>query len=79
MPSVTAKRLCPDLVFVRPRFDGYKAISLQVRAVFAGHTDLVEPLSLDEAYPDVTANGRALRRQPPSHRRSALPSRPRRG
>ena len=54
MPSVTASRLCPDLVFVRPRFDAYKEASRQIRAVFHHHTDLVEPLSLDEAYLDVT-------------------------
>lgn len=54
MPSVTASRLCPDLIFVRPRFDAYKEVSRQIRAVFHHHTDLVEPLSLDEAYLDVT-------------------------
>src|SRR4051812_36251383 len=54
MPSVTAKRLCPDLIFVKPRFDVYRAVSQQIRAIFAGYTDLVEPLSLDEAYLDVT-------------------------
>src|SRR5438105_5101668 len=56
MPSVTAKRNCPDLIFVKPRFDVYKAVSLQVRAILAEHTPLVEPLSLDEAYLDVTEN-----------------------
>ncbi|MDU6726509.1 MAG: DNA polymerase IV, partial [Bradyrhizobium sp.] len=56
MPSVTAKRQCPDLIFVKPRFEVYKAISLQVRAIFAEHTPLIEPLSLDEAYLDVTEN-----------------------
>jgi len=54
MPSVTAKRRCPDLIFVKPRFDVYRAVSHQVRAIFAGYTDLIEPLSLDEAYLDVT-------------------------
>ncbi len=54
MPSVTAKRLCPDLIFVRHRFDVYKDVSRQVRAIFLAHTPLVEPLSLDEAYLDVT-------------------------
>lgn len=54
MPSVTASRLCPDLIFVRPRFDAYKQASRQIRAVFHHHTDLVEPLSLDEAYLDVS-------------------------
>jgi len=56
MPSVTAKRMCPDLIFVKPRFDVYKAVSLQIRAIFAEHTPLIEPLSLDEAYIDVTEN-----------------------
>ncbi|GAA3902412.1 DNA polymerase IV [Sphingomonas limnosediminicola] len=54
MPSVTAKRRCPDLVFVKPRFDVYRAVSHQIRAIFADYTDLIEPLSLDEAYLDVT-------------------------
>ena len=54
MPSVTAQRQCPELVFVRPRFDVYKAVSRQIRAIFADYTPLVEPLSLDEAYLDVT-------------------------
>ncbi|MDO5643573.1 MAG: hypothetical protein Q4G26_14460 [Paracoccus sp. (in: a-proteobacteria)] len=56
MPSVTAKRRCPDLIFVRPRFDVYRAVSNQIREVFAEHADLIEPLSLDEAYLDVTEN-----------------------
>lgn len=54
MPSVTAKRRCPALIFVKPRFDVYRAVSHQIRAIFADYTDLVEPLSLDEAYLDVT-------------------------
>ena len=54
MPSVTAKRRCPDLVFVKPRFDVYRSVSQQIRAIFADYTDLIEPLSLDEAYLDVT-------------------------
>src|SRR4029078_2953921 len=54
MPSVTAKRRCPDLIFVRPRFDAYRAVSQQIRAIFADYTPLIEPLSLDEAYLDVT-------------------------
>lgn len=54
MPSVTAKRLCPDLIFCKSRFDAYREASQQIRAVFLHHTDLVEPLSLDEAYLDVT-------------------------
>jgi len=56
MPSVTAKRKCPDLFFVKPRFDAYKAISLQIREIFATYTPIIEPLSLDEAYLDVTEN-----------------------
>jgi DNA polymerase-4 len=54
MPSVTAKRRCPELVFVKPRFDVYRAVSQQIREIFAAYTDLIEPLSLDEAYLDVT-------------------------
>ena len=54
LPSVTAKRLCPDLIFVKPRFDVYRSVSQQIRAIFCDYTDLVEPLSLDEAYLDVT-------------------------
>ncbi|WP_334543866.1 DNA polymerase IV [Rhizobium leguminosarum] len=56
MPSVTAKRKCPDLIFVKPRFDIYKAVSLQIREIFAEYTPMIEPLSLDEAYLDVTNN-----------------------
>ena len=56
MPSVTAKRKCPELIFVIPRFDVYKAVSHQIREIFAEHTPLIEPLSLDEAYLDVTEN-----------------------
>ena len=54
MPSVTAKRRCPDLVFVKPRFDAYREVSHRIRAIFADYTPLIEPLSLDEAYLDVT-------------------------
>ena len=54
MPSVTAQRLCPDLIFVRPRFDAYKEASRQIRRVFEHYTPIIEPLSLDEAYLDVT-------------------------
>ena len=60
MPSVTAKRRCPDLVFVKPRFDVYRAVSQQIRAIFADYTDLIEPLSLDEAYLDVSEDRRNL-------------------
>ena len=56
MASITAKRKCPDLIFVKPRFDAYKAISLQIREIFAAYTPIIEPLSLDEAYLDVTQN-----------------------
>jgi DNA polymerase-4 len=56
MPSVTAKRQCPDLIFVKPRFEVYKAVSQQIREIFAAHTPIIEPLSLDEAYLDVTEN-----------------------
>ena len=56
MSSVLAKRNCPDLIFVKARFDRYKEISQQIRSIFFEYTDLVEPLSLDEAYLDVTTN-----------------------
>jgi len=56
MPSVTAQRKCPDLIFVPPRFDIYRAVSQQIREIFAEYTPLIEPLSLDEAYLDVTEN-----------------------
>jgi DNA polymerase-4 len=61
MPSVTAKRKCPELIFVKPRFDVYRAVSYQIRAIFAEYTHLIEPLSLDEAYLDVTENLKAMR------------------
>jgi DNA polymerase-4 len=54
MPALRAERLCPQAVFVPPDFARYKAVSRQVREIFARHTDLIEPLSLDEAYLDVT-------------------------
>lgn len=56
MSGVQAKRNCPDLIFVKPRFDRYKEISKKIRTIFYDYTDLVEPLSLDEAYLDVTQN-----------------------
>lgn len=56
MSGVMAKRNCPDLIFVKPRFQRYKEISTQIRAVFLEYTDLVEPLALDEAFLDVTEN-----------------------
>src|SRR5215467_331765 len=54
MPALRAERLCPDAIFVPPDFTRYKAVSRQVREIFHRQTDLVEPLSLDEAYLDVT-------------------------
>ena len=56
MSGMQAKRNCPELIFVPPRFDRYKEISNEIRAIFFDYTDLVEPLSLDEAYLDVTEN-----------------------
>ncbi|MCF8710100.1 DNA polymerase IV [Rhizorhapis sp. SPR117] len=56
MPSITAQRKCPDLIFMPPRFDVYREVSRQVRAIFADYTPHIEPLSLDEAYLDVTEN-----------------------
>ena len=60
LPSITALRRCPDLVFVRPRFEVYKAVSRQIHAIFAEFTSLIQPLSLDEAYLDVTANRQGI-------------------
>ncbi len=60
LPSVTAIRRCPDLVFVRPRFDVYRAVSRQIHDIFAEFTDVIQPLSLDEAYLDVTADRQGL-------------------
>lgn len=60
LPSVTALRRCPDLVFVRPRFEVYRAVSRQIHAIFAQYTPIIQPLSLDEAYLDVTDNLRGL-------------------
>jgi DNA polymerase IV len=56
IPSVTAKRQCPELIFVKPRFEVYREISRHIRTIFAEHTKIIEPLSLDEAYLDVTEN-----------------------
>ncbi|WP_188129515.1 DNA polymerase IV [Rhizobium sp. RU20A] len=56
MPSVTAARKCPEIIFVKPRFEVYRAVSQQIREIFAEYTPLIEPLSLDEAYLDVTQN-----------------------
>jgi DNA polymerase-4 len=60
MPSVRAERLCPNAVFLPPDFPRYRAVSRQVREIFRWHTDLIEPLSLDEAYLDVTENKTGL-------------------
>ncbi len=60
MPSVSARRRCPELLFVPPRFEVYRQISRQSRAIFADHTPLIEPLSLDEAYLDVTENRKGI-------------------
>ncbi|MEO0434665.1 MAG: DNA polymerase IV [Cyanobacteria bacterium J06656_5] len=60
MPSRIAVQRCPQVIFARPRFDVYRAVSEQIRTVFRDYTDLVEPLSLDEAYLDVTGCGSAI-------------------
>src|SRR3546814_12209568 len=60
MPSVTAKRKCPALIFVPARFDVYRQVSRQIRAIFADYTPHIEPLSLDEAYLDVTENMKGI-------------------
>lgn len=60
MASVTAKRRCPDLIFVKHRFEVYREVSQQIRAIFHTHSDLVEPLSLDEAFIDVTNDKMAI-------------------
>ena len=54
--GVLAKKYCPEIIFVKPRFERYKEISKKIQAIFYDYTDLVEPLSLDEAYLDVTQN-----------------------
>jgi DNA polymerase-4 len=69
MPAVRAERLCPEAIFVAPDFTRYRAVSRQGRELFKRHTDLIEPLALDEAYLDVTQNktgllvARAIREQ----------------
>jgi DNA polymerase IV len=60
MPAISAERLCPEAVFIPPDFTRYRAVSLAVREIFQRHTDLIEPLSLDEAYLDVTENKTSL-------------------
>jgi DNA polymerase-4 len=79
LPSITAIRRCPNLVFVPPRFEVYRAVSAQIHAIFVEFTDLIQPLSLDEAYLDVTANKRYLPtaaswRRPASPRPPASPT-----
>lgn len=60
MPSVTAARLCPDLIFVKARFEAYRTVSRQIREIFLRHTDIIQPLSLDEAYLDVTRDKQGI-------------------
>ena len=60
MSGIIAQRNCPQLIFVKPRFERYKEVSMQIREIFHEYTDLVEPLSLDEAYLDVTQNKKQL-------------------
>jgi len=60
LASVTAMRKCPELIFVPPRFDVYRSVSAQIHEIFREHTDLIEPLSLDEAYLDVTQNKQGI-------------------
>lgn len=60
MPALWAERLCPEAIFIPPDFVRYKAVSLAIREIFRRHTDLIEPLSLDEAYLDVTENKTGL-------------------
>src|SRR5690625_4457307 len=60
MPVVRAAKLRPQAVFIPPDFIRYKAVSRRIRAIFSRHTDLIEPLSLDEAYLDVTSNKQGL-------------------
>jgi DNA polymerase-4 len=60
MPAIRAARLCPDALFIPPDFTRYRAVSRLVREIFKQHSDLAEPLSLDEAYLDVTENKTGL-------------------
>jgi DNA polymerase-4 len=60
MSGFIAKKNCPDLIFVSPRFDRYKEISNKIQSIFKEYTDMVEPLSLDEAYLDVTQNKKVI-------------------
>lgn len=61
MPGMTALRLCPNLVFVKHRFEIYREVSNQIREIFLDYSDLVEPLSLDEAFLDVTENKKGMK------------------
>jgi len=56
MPGYKVKELCPQIIFVPPRFDAYKEVSMKIREIFARYTDIIEPLSFDEAFLDVTEN-----------------------
>ena len=60
MPAKRAERLCPDAIFIAPDFTRYRAVSRDVREIFTRHTDLIEPLSLEETYLDVTTNKTGL-------------------
>jgi len=60
MPGWKAKQLCPHIIFVPIRFEAYKEVSAQIRSIFEEYTDLIEPLSLDEAFLDVTENKKDL-------------------
>jgi len=79
LSSYRAVQLCPELILLRPRFEAYKAVSLQIREIFATVTDLIEPLSLDEAYLDVTENKLGYLPQRRSHSISSAAFMKRRG
>jgi DNA polymerase IV len=64
MASMRAERLCPTAIFIAPDFTRYRAVSRSVREIFKRHTDVIEPVSLDEGYLDVTENKTRLARQP---------------
>jgi DNA polymerase IV len=74
MPAVRAEHLCPEAIFVGPDFTRYRAVSRSVREIFQRHTDLIEPLSLDEAYLDVTRIRQACRPLRPWRGRSVSKS-----
>lgn len=79
MPSYRAQRLCPNALFISPRFDAYRQASMQIMEIFHEYTDLVEPLSLDEAFLDVTCNKKALATATEAARRLRLEIRKRTG